>query len=258
MEKRSMTSADHPERVAVVTGGARGIGLGIALALARRGFAVALADRLPSELEQAGKAVEACGVPALTLTGDVSQHAWVQSSAASVLAQWGHVDVLVNNAGISQPKGLLEISEDEFDLTIATNLKSQFNWCKALAPAMLAQGQGRIINISSVSANTGAGFSAVSRFAYCAAKAGVLGLTRGLAKELAPAITVNAICPGAIATKLTEQMLAANSDAVLRSIPMGRYGTPEDIGEVAAFLATVSPNFMTGEVIDVDGGQWVN
>jgi 3-oxoacyl-[acyl-carrier protein] reductase len=253
-----MTSTDHPERVAVVTGGARGIGLGIALALARRGFAVALVDRLLSELEQARKDVEACGVPALTLMGDVSQHAWVQDSAASVLARWGHVDVLVNNAGISQPKGLLEISEDEFDLTIATNLKSQFSWCKAIAPAMLAQGHGRIINISSVSANTGAGFSAVSRFAYCTAKAGVLGLTRGLAKELAPAVTVNAICPGAIQTKLTEQMLATNSEAVLRSIPLGRYGTPEDIGEVAAFLATVSPNFMTGEVIDVDGGQWVN
>lgn len=253
-----MTSTGHPERVAVVTGGARGIGLGIALALARRGFAVALVDRLVAELEEARKAVEACGTPALTLAGDVSDHAWVQDSAAAVLARWGHVDVLVNNAGISQPKGLLEISEAEWDLTMATNLKSQFSWCKALAPAMLQQGGGRIINISSVSANTGAGFSAVSRFAYCAAKAGVLGLTRGLAKELAPTITVNAICPGAIETKLTEQMLAKNSEAVLRSIPLGRYGTPEDIGEVAAFLATVSPNFMTGEVLDVDGGQWVN
>jgi 3-oxoacyl-[acyl-carrier protein] reductase len=253
-----MASTEQPERVAVVTGGARGIGLGIAMALARRGFAVALADRLVAELGVAAQAIEACGVPALTLAGDVSCHAWVQESAASVLARWGRVDVLVNNAGISQPKGLLEISEDEWDLTIATNLKSQFSWCKALAPAMLAQGGGRIINISSVSANTGAGFSAVSRFAYCAAKAGVLGLTRGLAKELAPTITVNAICPGAIETKLTEQMLAKHSEAVLRSIPLGRYGTPEDIGEVAAFLATVSPNFMTGEVIDVDGGQWVN
>jgi 3-oxoacyl-[acyl-carrier protein] reductase len=86
----------------------------------------------------------------------------------------------------------------------------------------------------------------------------VLGLTRGLAKELAPTVTVNAICPGAIETELTRTMLAANSEAVIRSIPLGRYGTPEDIGEVAAFLATVTPNFMTGEVIDVDGGQWVN
>ena len=253
-----MTDRPERHRTAVVTGGARGIGRGIALALARRGIAVALVDRLADELAGTRMAVAAAGVPALALCGDVSDHAWVQARATDILAQWGHVDILVNNAGISQPKGLLEISEAEWDLTIATNLKSQFSWCKALAPAMLAQGGGRIINISSVSAHTGAGFSAVSRFAYCAAKAGVLGLTRGLAKELAPTITVNAICPGAIKTALTGEMLAAQGAAVLRSIPLGRYGTPEDIGEVAAFLATVMPNFMTGEVLDVDGGQWVN
>ena len=202
--------------------------------------------------------MHALGVEAIGVQGDVSDYAWVQQAAAGVQAHFGRVDVLVNNAGISQPKGLLEISEAEWDLTIDTNLKSQFAWCKAVAPAMLRQGGGRIINISSVSANTGAGFSAVSRFAYCASKAGVLGLTRGLAKELAPTVTVNAICPGAIDTDLTQQMLAANMDAVVRSIPLGRVGTAADIGEVAAFLATVAPNFMTGEVIDVDGGQWVN
>ena len=242
--------------VAVVTGGARGIGRGIALALAARGMALALVDRLP--LDAAVAEMHALGVEAIGVQGDVSDYAWVQQAAAGVQAHFGRVDVLVNNAGISQPKGLLEISEAEWDLTIDTNLKSQFAWCKAVAPAMLRQGGGRIINISSVSANTGAGFSAVSRFAYCASKAGVLGLTRGLAKELAPTVTVNAICPGAIDTDLTQQMLAANMDAVVRSIPLGRVGTTADIGEVAAFLATVAPNFMTGEVIDVDGGQWVN
>ena len=242
--------------VAVVTGGARGIGRGIALALAARGMALALVDRLP--LDAAVAEMHALGVEVIGVQGDVSDYAWVQQAAAGVQAHFGRVDVLVNNAGISQPKGLLEISEAEWDLTIDTNLKSQFAWCKAVAPAMLRQGGGRIINISSVSANTGAGFSAVSRFAYCASKAGVLGLTRGLAKELAPTVTVNAICPGAIDTDLTQQMLAANMDAVVRSIPLGRVGTAADIGEVAAFLATVAPNFMTGEVIDVDGGQWVN
>ena len=245
-------------RTAIVTGGARGIGRGIALSLARRGFALALADRLGTEMEATVAEVTAQGVEAMALCGDVVDHGWVQSAAASVLEKWGQVDVLVNNAGISQPKGLLDISEAEWDLTMDTNLKSQFSWCKAVATAMLKAGGGRIINISSVSANTGAGFSAVSRFAYCAAKAGVLGLTRGLAKELAPTITVNAICPGAIETELTRAMLAANAEAVTKSIPLGRYGTPEDVGEVAAFLATVMPNFMTGEVIDVDGGQWVN
>ena len=102
------------------------------------------------------------------------------------------------------------------------------------------------------------GFSAVSRFAYCTSKAGVLGLTRGLAKELAPTITVNAICPGAVETALTREMIDRQREPILNSIPLRRLGTPEDIAEVVAFLATVTPNFMTGEVIDVDGGQWVN
>ena len=244
--------------MAIVTGGARGIGRGIALAFARRGFALALADRLGAELDATVAELAAMGAEVMALRGDVANHRWVQDAAAAALARWGRVDVLVNNAGVSQPKGLLEISEAEWDLTMDTNLKSQFSWCKAVAPAMLAAGGGRIINISSVSAHTGAGFSAVRRFAYCAAKAGVLGQTRGLAKELAPTVTVNAICPGAIETELTRAMLAANAEVVTRSIPLGRYGTPEDIGEVAVFLATVTPNFMTGEVIDVDGGQWVN
>ncbi|MGH7266831.1 MAG: SDR family NAD(P)-dependent oxidoreductase, partial [Candidatus Rokuibacteriota bacterium] len=167
-------------------------------------------------------------------------------------------DVLVNNAGISQPKGLADISEAEWDRTMAVNLKGAFNWCKAVAPAMLARGAGRIVNISSVSAHTGAGFGAVSKAAYCAAKAGMLGLTRGLAKELAPHVTVNAICPGTIHTDLTSAMLETGRERIVAAIPLGRVGAPEDIAEVVAFLATVTPNFMTGEVVDVDGGQWVN
>jgi 3-oxoacyl-[acyl-carrier protein] reductase len=124
---------------------------------------------------------------------------------------------------------------------------------------MLAQRAGRIVNMSSVSAHTGAGTAAVSKSAYCAAKAGILGLTRGLAKELAPHVTVNAICPGLIATDLTAGMIAREgAEALTRTIPLARLGTPEDIAQVVAFLATVTPCFMTGEVLDVDGGQWVN
>jgi 3-oxoacyl-[acyl-carrier protein] reductase len=141
---------------------------------------------------------------------------------------------------------------------MAINLKGQFNWCKAVAPSMLAGNGGRIVNISSVSAHTGAGPSAVSKFAYCAAKAGVLGLTRGLAKELAPKVIVNAICPGAVVTALTAKLFSDRRDAILGSIPLARFGQPEDIAEVVVFLATASPMFITGEVIDVDGGQWVN
>lgn len=244
--------------MAIVTGAARGIGRASALALGRKGFALALVDVRARELSDTAGVVRGLGVEALALEGDVSDFVRAQALGSQVLDAWGRVDVLVNNAGVSQPKGLLEITEGEWDRTLAINLKGAFNWAKAVAPAMLARGAGRIVNISSVSAHTGAGFGAVSQFAYCAAKAGLLGLTRGLAKELAPHVTVNAICPGLIETDLTAQMIASRGEAIVGSIPLARLGTPEDIAEVVAFLATVTPCFMTGEVIDVDGGQWVN
>jgi 3-oxoacyl-[acyl-carrier protein] reductase len=245
--------------VAVVTGAARGIGRATAAALAKAGFAVGLVDVRGPQLRDTADVVRAAGMEALVLEGDVTSFTAAQRLALEVLTAWTRVDVLVNNAGISQPKGLLEITEEEWDRTIDTHLKGAFNWCKVVAPAMLGQRAGRIINMSSVSAHTGAGTAAVSKSAYCAAKAGILGLTRGLAKELAPHVTVNAICPGLIATDLTAGMIAREgADALVRSIPLARLGTPEDIAQVVVFLATVTPCFMTGEVIDVDGGQWVN
>jgi 3-oxoacyl-[acyl-carrier protein] reductase len=245
--------------VAVVTGAARGIGRATAVALARSGFRLALVDVRAPELRETAGLVREAGMEALALEGDVTSFTTTQRLAREVLTAWPRVDVLVNNAGISQPKGLLEITEDEWDRTIDTHLKGAFNWCKVVAPAMLGQRAGRIVNMSSVSAHTGAGIAAVSKSAYCAAKAGILGLTRGLAKELAPHVTVNAICPGLIATALTAGMIAREgADALVRSIPLARLGTPQDIAQVVVFLATVTPCFMTGEVIDVDGGQWVN
>lgn len=244
--------------VAIVTGGKRGIGLASALALAAKGCRIALADLDGPELAAALRTVEAAGVEAMALPGDVSFHAGVAASTAACLERFGRIDVLVNNAGISQPKGIVDITEDEYDRTIAVNLKSCFNWCKAVAPTMLAAGRGRIVNISSISAHTGGARSAVSKFAYCTAKAGILGMTRALAKELAPAVSVNAICPGSIETALTSGLISANREAITDTIPLGRIGTPEDIAVVVAFLATVEPNFLTGEVVDVDGGQWIN
>ncbi len=244
--------------VAVVTGAARGIGRASAIALAKRGFSLALADRLHDELASTEKEIRALGREVLSLEGSVADFQGVMANGQAVLKRFGRVDVLVNNAGVSQPKTLVEISEQEYDETIAINLKGVFNWCKAVAPAMLERKSGRIVNISSVSAHMGANLNAVSRFAYVTAKAGVLGLTRALCKELAPHITVNAICPGAVRTALTSKLFDARQEEVLKSIPLGRIGTPEDIAEVVAFLATVSPNFITGEVIDVDGGQYVN
>lgn len=245
-------------KVAIVTGGARGIGRACALDLARRGFHLGVADLPGEELETTAAALRGLGVEALALPGDVSDFAAVQGLGAAVTARWGRVDVLVNNAGISQPKTLLEISEEEWDRTVAVNLKGCFNWAKAVVPAMLAGGGGRIVNISSVSAQTGGGKSAVSKFAYCAAKAGILGMTRGLAKELAPTIAVNAVCPGSIETALTSRLIETRREAILGTIPLGRIGTPEDVAVVVTFLATAEPMYLTGEVIDVDGGQWIN
>jgi 3-oxoacyl-[acyl-carrier protein] reductase len=244
--------------VAVVTGAARGIGRASALALAKRGFSIVLVDRLLEELAATEAAIRALGCRTMAQPGSVADFQGVMTSAQAVLDTFGRVDVLVNNAGVSQPKTLVEISEQEYDETIAINLKGVFAWCKAVAPAMLDRKSGRIVNISSVSAHMGASPNAVSRFAYVTAKAGVLGLTRALCKELAPHVTVNAICPGSIRTALTSKLFDSREKEVLDAIPLGRIGTPEDIAEVVAFLATVSPNFITGEVIDVDGGQYVN
>jgi 3-oxoacyl-[acyl-carrier protein] reductase len=249
---------NKPTKVAVVTGAARGIGRAIARSLARDGFALALVDRLAQELETTACMITQAGGQCMSSLGDVSNFAGVQEQAASIAELWGRVDVLVNNAGISQPKGILEITEAEWDLTIAVDLKGCFNWCKAVAPGMLKQGSGRIVNISSISAHNGASKHSVSKFAYCAAKAGVLGLTRGLAKELAPLVTVNAICPGSIETDLTKAKWVSLKEGIMQGIPLGRLGTPEDIAAVVHFLATASPMFITGEVIDVNGGAYIN
>jgi 3-oxoacyl-[acyl-carrier protein] reductase len=250
--------SDPPSPVAVVTGAARGIGFATAAELARKGFRLALADVDEAALNLAGQRIGELGADCMLLAGDTSDFADVQRHAERALEHFGRIDVLVNNAGTSQPNGLLDITEEQWDRTINVNLKSCFNWCKAVAPAMLARGAGRIVNVSSVSAHTGGAVSAVSKFAYCASKAGVLGLTRGLAKELAPHITVNAVCPGSIETGMTSALIAAKREAIVQSIPLGRVGTPEDVAAVIVFLATVEPNYLTGEIIDVDGGQWVN
>jgi 3-oxoacyl-[acyl-carrier protein] reductase len=245
-------------RVAIVTGGARGIGRAIGLALARHGYAVAPVDVLANELERTAGEIRALGVPAMPLVADTSDHGLARDLVGRIVAQWGRVDVLVNNAAMPQTKRILEITEADWDREMAVNLKGYFNWSQAVAPQMLKQGSGRMVNISSVSANSGPSKTGVSRFAYSAAKAGVLGLTRGLARELAPTILVNAICPGPIETERTRDTFAPNRQSIIDSIPVGRIGTPEDIGVVAAFLATAEPLFMTGEVIDVDGGSNIN
>ncbi len=254
-----MNSSDAERPVAVVTGGGKGIGLACAARLISSGFRVAITDIMESDLKSAAASLNKDQSTLMALPDDVRSYQGVQANAMRIMDIWGRIDVLVNSAGVSQPKGLLSISEEEWDFVIAVNLKGTFNWCKAVASHMIEAAGGRIVNISSVNAHTGGTPSAVSKFAYAASKAGVLGLTRGLAKELAPDVSVNAVCPGLIETALTHKMIGEQgSEMIARGIPLGRIGTPDDIAVIVQFIATVQPNYLTGEIIDVDGGAFIN
>jgi 3-oxoacyl-[acyl-carrier protein] reductase len=173
-----------------------------------------------------------------------------------VEAQWGRCDVLVNNAGKSNPKTILDCTEDEFDRTIAINLKSCFNYIQAFVPLMRKGGGGRIVSMSSLNAHTGGVTSAVSKFAYASAKAGILGMTRALAKELGPEIAVNAVCPGIIETEVGNTLTRSRGAELAKKIALGRVGKPADVARVVAFLAAEQPNFITGQHVIVDGFQW--
>ncbi|MEE2896932.1 MAG: SDR family NAD(P)-dependent oxidoreductase [Gemmatimonadota bacterium] len=241
----------------MVTGGARGIGRACAHALAEKGFDLVLVDLLLPEMQRTRGEIEALGRKALVYEADVASYSRAQEVVGEVAAQWGRVDFLLNNAGKSMPKGLLEISEQEWDRTLDINLKSCFNWCRAVVPLMQEQGAGRIANMSSLNAHTGGVTSAVSKFAYAAAKAGILGLTRALAKELGPTVHINAICPGVIETELGNSLTRARGAELAEGISLERLGTPKDVANVVAFLATAEPSFMTGQNLVIDGFQWV-
>jgi len=244
-------------RTALVTGGARGIGRACALALAEAGFDIALADLLEAEMAATARDIEARGRRTLTFHADVSDFVRAHAIVDDITAQWRQLDVLLNNAGAPNPKPILEISEAEFDRTISVNLKSCFNYIHASAPFMMKQDTGgRIISISSINALSGGVTSAVSKHAYAAAKAGILGLTRSLAKELGPKVAVNAICPGIIATKLLGGLLGDRKAELEAGIAMGRVGTPEDVASIVRYLAVEAHMFMTGQHFVVDGFQW--
>lgn len=244
-------------RLAIVTGGARGIGRGCAHALAEKGHDIALVDLLPAEMESTRAELAAMGARVTCHEADVADFARAADVVAEVIAAYGRIDVLVNNAGRGNPKGITEITETEFDRTIAVNLKSCFNYIHAAVPHMLEGGGGRIVSMSSLNAFSGGVTSAVSKFSYAAAKAGILGMTRALAKELGPSIAINAICPGVIETELGNTLTKARGPELMKGIALGRLGTPQDVAQLVAFLATVEPNFITGQSFVIDGFQWV-
>ena len=250
--------SQSPPKVAIVTGGARGIGRACAYALAQAGFAIALVDLLEAEMAHTAAEIDRLGIPAICLRADVADFSRAHQVVDEVQDRFGSVDFLLNNAGRPMPKGILEITEAEYDQTIAVNLKSCFNYIRAVAPIMLAQGGGRIVSMSSLNAYSGGVTAALSRFSYAAAKAGILGMTRALAKELGPTILINALCPGLIETELAKNPVITERGAAIArdGIALHRVGTPQDVAQLVVFLATSDPCYITGQDFKVDGFQY--
>jgi 3-oxoacyl-[acyl-carrier protein] reductase len=236
-------------RVALVTGGSRGIGRATALALAEAGAAVAVSYRERGEAAEAVvEAIHRRGGRAVALGADVSQRSAVQRMVRDIEERLGPIDILVNNAGIAVVRGLDDITEEDFDRSIAVNLKSAFLCTQAVLEGMRARRWGRIVNISSIGARIGAGSVSV---AYGAAKAGLEGLTRAYALRLAgEGVTVNAVAPGLVDTDMGKPLLEAG---VAGRIPVGRAGTGEEIAEVILLL--VRSGYMTGQTVAVNGGS---
>ncbi|MFB9969789.1 SDR family oxidoreductase [Pseudoroseomonas cervicalis] len=244
-------------RVAVITGGASGIGLASAHLFAREGARLALVDRDAAALEAASAALSAEGAEVMVFASDVGAPGAAEADAAAVLARWGRVDVLMTAAGFSTGGTVLTTTPEDWDAVLRANLSGTWLWARAVLPAMRAQGSGSIITVSSQLARAGGRGSS----AYIAAKGAILSLTRSMALEFAAeGIRVNAILPGAIETPLLARSFARHADpAVPRAAsiarhPMGRLGRPEEVAEAALFLASDASSFTTGSEILVDGG----
>lgn len=240
------------DKIAVVTGASRGIGRGIAMAFAREGAMVVVnyngskdkADKVVAEImENGGRAV--------ALQCNVSDFEQAKEFFAGIVKEYGRIDILVNNAGITRDNLIMKMSEEEFQDVIQTNLAGVFNGIKFVTRPMMKQRSGRIINMSSASGIMGN----MGQANYSASKAGVIGLTKATARELSSrGITVNAIAPGFIKTEMTDKLSDAVKEEACKSIPLGAFGTVEDIAETAVFLASEKAKYITGQVLSVDGG----
>jgi 3-oxoacyl-[acyl-carrier protein] reductase len=240
-------------RVAAVTGASRGIGRAIAELLARHGANVSCGDRLGEKAKQtASEIATATGRRTSGCLVDVADHQSAQDFIACTISEFGKVDILINNAGITRDNLLLRIEEADWDEVIDVNLKGAYNCCKAVVRPMMKQRFGRIVNITSVVGLSGNAGQAN----YASSKAGLIGLTKSLARELGSRnITVNAVAPGYITTALTEVLPEDLKTAMVKSTPLGRMGTPEDVARAVAFLVSDDSAFITGQVLSVDGGM---
>lgn len=244
---------ENVEKAALVTGASRGIGRAVAIALAKKGYAVAVNYAGSQKAaEDVKAAIEAEGGRAIVIQGDVSKAEDVEKVFAAVKAEFGRLDVLVNNAGITRDSLLLRMKEENWDAVIDTDLKSGFLAIKAAAPIMMKQRKGTIINIASVVGITGN----VGQINYSAAKAGVIGMTKTAAKELAArGIRVNAVAPGFIETSMTDVIPEKIREDMIHSVPLGRMGQAEDVANAVCFLASEEASYITGQVLKVDGGM---
>lgn len=248
---KSRISTDLTGQVAIVTGAGRGLGRIIAESLAAAGAKIACVDVNAELLAQSVAAIQGAGGTALALTCDVTNSERVNEVVDEVVKTWGGLQILVNNAGITRDNVVMRMKDEQWDAVIGINLKGTFLFTRAAARPMIKGHRGRIINIASVSGLMGNPGQAN----YSASKAGVIGLTRTVAKELAGrSITVNAVAPGFIATDMTAALGEELLEKIKKEIPLGRLGEPQDVADAVLFLASEGAGFITGQVLTVDGG----
>jgi len=241
-------------RIALVTGASQGIGRACALELAKGGATVALAARNEAKLAEVVKEIEAAGGQAAAFALDVSSEESLKTGAKAVLERYGKVEILVNNAGITRDGLMMRMKRADWDDVLATNLTGAFLLTQAIISSMMKNRWGRIVNISSVVGRTGQ----AGQVNYAASKAGLIGMTRSMARELASrGITVNAVAPGYIETPMTAVLNEQQRTAMMATIPLGRPGEPEDIAKAVSFLASDAAAYITGHVLDVNGGMFM-